>query len=264
MASTELAQWDAKLAEMAEQYASVEKAGGEFLSVKGGVLTFDGEPLPGNQMVVIILDVVKERTFYTKKYDASAEHNSPPVCYAFGRTDEEMAPHPSMQVDLSYFVPQSDVCATCPNNEWGSSDTGRGKACGERRRMALLPAGYYAAKRGSRDFDLHLFTEMEHYQSADIAYLKLPVTSVKEYARYTTQLASQHRRPPMGAVTRMYVEPDPQSQFKVKFEMIELLPAEMFEPIMARHEEAKAGIIFGYSPPSAEARQGNGGRSARR
>lgn len=254
MATKELVQWDEKMAEMAEEYAGTEHVGGDFLSTKGGVLSFQDEPLPGNQMVVIILDAVRERTFYAQKYDASAEHNAPPVCYAFGRTDEEMAPHPSMQVDLDYFQPQNDVCSSCPNNEWGSSDTGRGKACSERRRMALLPAGYYQPKKGSRDFELQLFDDPNHYANADIAYLKLNVMSVKDYARYVTNLASSLRRPPMGVITRVYLEPDPKSQFKVKFEMLEELPVELFETIMARHEEAKNNIVFGYSPPSGEER----------
>lgn len=251
-----LTSYDERFAAMAAEYASGERVTGSFLSTKGGVLTFQDEPLPGNQMVVVILDVVRERTFYAEKYDSASEHNRPPVCYAFGRMDEpegEMAPHPSMQADLTYFVPQNDVCATCPNNEWGSADTGKGKACAERRRFALLPAGYYAPKKGSRDFDLHIATEEAHYASSDIAYLKIPVTSVKDWARYVTTVAASTRRPPMGVITRVYVEPDPKSQFRVKFEMLEELPVELFETIMERYEEAKQGIIFGYAPPSGEA-----------
>lgn len=261
---TALTPWDEQMARLGAEYADTEQQSGTFLSTKGGILTFQDEPLPGNQMAVVILDVVRERTFYTEKYDPMQEHNLPPVCYAFGRTDDEMAPHPSMQAGPDYFIPQNDVCATCPNNEWGSSDTGRGKACSERRRIAMLPAGYYQPKRGSRDFDLHLFTDTEHYESADIAYLKLNVMSVKDWARYVTHLSSAHSRPPFGVVSRVYLEPDPKSQFRVKFEVLELLPPELFETIYARHEEAKESIVFGYPPPSAEAVAGRGGRSARR
>jgi hypothetical protein len=265
--SNEVAKWDERLAQLAEEYTAAEQQGGTFLSTKGGVLSFQDEPLPGNQMVVVILDVVHERTFYTEKFVAGAENNLPPVCYAFGRTPQEvdeMAPHPSMQVGPDYFVPQSEQCKGCPNDEWGSSDTGRGKACGERRRVALLPAGWYQPKRGSRDFDLHLFDDPAHYASADIAFLKLPVMSVKDYGRYAHSLQSAHRRPPFGVISRVYLEPDPKSQFRVKFEVLELLPAELFETIYARHEEAKSSIVFGYPPPSIEALASRSGRSARR
>ena len=253
---SDITKYDERFAEMAKAYAQGEHVGGDFLSTRGGVLTFNDEPLPGNQMCVIILDVVMERTYYTHAYDSDGE-NLPPVCYAFARPGDtdEMAPHlETMQVAKEYFTPQNDICRTCPHNEWGSADVGRGKACKERRRLALLPAGYYQPKRGSRDFDLHVFEDPEHYEAADIAYLKLPVTSVKDYARYVTDLASRLRRPPLAVITRVYVEPDPNSQFRVKFEQIAEIPPELYDAVMLRHDEARAGIIFGYPPPSGEVR----------
>lgn len=253
----EMTVWDEKFAEMAAQYAQGERVGGDFLSLQGGLLTFQDEPLPGNQIVCVVLDAIIERTFYTEKYDANREFNLPPVCYAFGRADddEELAPHPSMQADLTYFEPQNDVCSSCPNNQWGTADTGKGKACGERRRLALLPAGYFTPRRGSRDFDMHLITDEQHFKSADIAFLKLPVTSVKEWAKYVLGLQSGQRRPPMAVITKLSVEPHQQHQFHVKFEMIELLKPEMYETIMARHQEAYNSIIQPYSPPGVEAEE---------
>jgi hypothetical protein len=255
---TALTTYDEQFAAMAAQYAGAERATGTFLSTKGGILTFQNDPLPGNQMAVVILEVVRERTFYNQKYDGTSEHNNPPVCYAFSRMDEsedEMGPHPTMQADLSYFQPQNDICQTCPNNAWGSADTGRGKACGERRRVAVLPAGMYSQKRGSRDFELEIITDPDHYRTADIAYLKLPVMSVKNWARYVTTIATANRRPPQGVITRVYLEPDPKSQFQAKFELLEMLPPELYPVIMARAEEAAGNIIFGYQPPSAEAEE---------
>lgn len=258
--STEVTKYDEKFAEMAAGYTSGERVTGSFISTKGGLLTFGDEAMPGNQICCVVLDYVQERTFYAEKYNPDREAALPPICYAFKRNDddEEMAPHPSMQADLSYFKPQNDICKTCPNNVFGTADTGRGKACSERRRLALLPAGYYTPRRGSRDFDLHFIEDPAHYESADIAYLKLPVTSVKEWAKYVTQLASSLRLPPVAVVTRIYIEPDVKHQFHIKFEMVEKLPNTMYDIIVQRHEEAKAGIIFGYPPPSAEAASSNG------
>lgn len=265
---TAVTKYDEKFAAMAAGYTAGERVTGQFISTKGGMLKFGEDLLPGNQICAVVLDYVQERTFYTEKYNPDAEGGAlPPVCYAFHRTDdpEEMAPHPSMQADLSYFQPQNDICRTCPNNDWGTADTGRGKACSERRRLALLPAGFYNPRRGSRDFDLSLIDDPNHYANADIAYLKLPVTSVKEWARYVTSLASSLRRPPVAVVTRIYIEPDVKSQFKVKFELIEQLPDTMFEIIMARHEEAKNGIVFGYPPPSgSDVQQGGAAGGLRR
>lgn len=247
----EIVNYNEQWAKQAEQYAAEEQlTGGTFLSTRGGTLSFGEEVMPGNQVCVIILDAVKENTLYAGDYDPDAAQA--PVCYAFGRGAEEMAPHPSMQNDPDYFQPQSDVCATCPHNEWGSADKGRGKACQNRRRLALIPAGFYMPKRGSRDFDLELFDDPKHFQTADIAFIKLPVMSVKTWAKYVNQLSASIRRPPHGVITRLYLEPDPKSQFRVNFEMIEEVPDSLAAIIMARHEEATSAVIQGYQPPGEQ------------
>lgn len=251
--------YDERFAKEAEKWAEQEKPTGEFISVRGGTLAFQGDPMPGNQMCVIILNAVKERKYFTHDYDPTAEFNRPPVCYAFGTPisnvargeseEDEMGPHESMQSDLDYFEPQNDICKTCPNNEWGSSDTGRGKACGERRRIAVIPAGIYKSRPKSRDFDLEIIEDPEHYETADIAYLSIPVMSVKDWARYLATLGGI-RRPAYAVITRVFVEPDPKSQFRVKFEVLEEVPEELIDVIDYRVEEAGRGIVFGYTAPS--------------
>jgi hypothetical protein len=247
----QLVTYDAKWAEMAQRSASEEQlTGGTFLSIKGGVLKFGDELLPGNQACVIILDSVFENTYYGARYTEG--NRLPPICYAFGRGGDEMAPHTSMQSDLSYFKPQSADCANCAHNEWGSNDTGRGKACQNRRRLALLPAGYYSPKRGSRDFDLEIFDDPAHFKSADIAFFKVPVTSTKDWAKYVNQVAQQMQRPPMGVITRLSVEPHDKHQVSVHFEPLEPLPDALAPIIMARAVEAEKALMQGYRPPSEE------------
>lgn len=238
--------WEAQAVKAA---AEVPASGGTFLSTKGGILKFGEETMPGNQVCVIILDALLENTAYEGKFDPN--DSKPPRCYAFGRLDEqkEMAPHPSMEAFPEYFIPQSESCATCPLNEYGSAETGRGKACQNRARLALLPAGFYSPKRGSKDFDLELFSDPDHFKTADIAHIKLPVLSVKNYFKFVNDVAAAHRRPPHGVIARVYVEPDEKAQFKVCFEMLEEVPDELAEIIFARNEEAMAQKIGGYQPP---------------
>ena len=251
MTGTQLTTYNEEWAKQAQSYAEQEQmAGGTFLSTRGGTLSFGEETLPGNQACVIILDAVKENTFYANEFDP--DQRAAPTCYAFGRGLEELAPHPSMQTAPEYFVPQSMECKTCPWNEWGSADKGRGKACQNRRRLALVPAGYYQAKHRSRDFDLHLFDDPKHFQQAEVAFIKLPVLSVKNWSKYVTQLDAQLHRPPHGVITRIYLEPDPKSQYKVNFELIEEVPDSLFNVIMARHEEATKAVIQGYQPPQED------------
>lgn len=223
---------------------------GNFISLKGGIMTIGDEPLPGNQMYVVILDSYRERTFYEGRYNADVA--AAPVCYAFARGDEmaEMGPHPSMQQHPAVFIPQADECAKCPHNEWGSNDQGKGKACQDRRRLILLPAGYAEPIKGSRDFNVQLFDDPDHYAGADTATLKLPVTSGKEYSRYVAQLATVHGRPPHGVITRVYLEPHPQHQFHVRFELVDLIPDnEIGEAVLARNEFQREQDYPAYTPP---------------
>lgn len=236
--------WAADAVKYAEQEAVV---GGTFLSTRGGTLKIGDETLPGNQACVIILDVIKENTYYEGKFDP--DNKMPPICYAFGREADEMAPHPSMQVDLDYFEPQSDACQGCQWNQWGSADKGRGKACQNRRRLTLIPAGFYMPKRGSRDFDLEVFTDPKHFQTADMVQLKLPVTSGEVLGKYISQIASSINRPPHGVITRLFLEPDEKTQYKVRFEMIEEVSDDIADMVFARHDEAVNAKIQGYAPP---------------
>jgi hypothetical protein len=251
MTGTNIINYKEKLREQAEKAVQQEQvAGGTMLSTRGGILTYGEETLPGNQACVIILDSVKENTFYGSKFDP--ENPSAPLCYAFGRGpagEDDMGPDASMQVDLNYFQPQNDTCAGCPKNEWGSAEFGKGKACQNRRRLALIPAGFYEAKRGSRDLTLEMFTDPGDFRTAEIAHIKLPVLSVKNYGEYVSQLLQTVQLPAHGVFTRMYVEPDPKAQYKVCFEFLEEVPEALLEVIMDRHEEAVRAPFKGYMPP---------------
>lgn len=262
--STALVPISQQWADQATQAIQEEPAGeGLWVSTKGGILAIGDDEMPGNQMYVVILDHYRENTYFDAKYNP--EVKLPPKCYAFGRgaDADEMGPHESMKASLSweggYFEPQHDTCIGCPMNEWGTADTGRGKACQNRRRLILLPAGYAAPKRGSRDFDVELFTDPAHYQTADEAQMKLPVTSSKEFSKYVSQLGAQHQRPPHGVLTRIYLEPHSGDQFHVKFEMVEEVPDDLAQIIMDRNAACRERDWRGYMPPEETTQQAKAG-----
>jgi hypothetical protein len=245
---TDIVNYDKAWSDQAEAAAAQHQVkGGLFLSTKGGILSLGDEVMPGNQACVIILDDTHENTFYGGKY--MPDNIQPPVCYAFGRAGDEMAPHPSMQVDLSYFQPQAATCGQCPHNVYGSADVGRGKACQNRYRLQLIPAGFYQQKRGSRDFDLELFTAPADFQTTDVVSLKLPVTSTSLYDKYVTQVSGMLRRPPHGVITRIHLEPHAKFQYQVHFEMIEPVPNELAQIVMGRHDAQTRAPFQGYAPP---------------
>ena len=234
--STALTKWDEELAKQAEIAAGMEASagGGQFFSTRGGQLSWQDAPLPGNEMAVIILDHIFETVYYEGRYDPDTPQS--PTAFAFGRDQDELRWHENSDPEFAgQLCSESEVC------EWGSADTGRGKAARETRRLAMVPAGQF-----DRNGDLELFEDPEHYATTTIGFMKLPVTSVKGFANFVKQVAGALKRPPFGIVARVAVVPDAKTQFKVVFEPLEKVSDDLMGIIMERREEAMATIDFPY------------------
>ncbi len=240
--TTAVAKWDEELARQAELAAGMENstATGQFFGLKSGVLSFNDAPLPNNEMAVIVLDAVLENVYYEGKYDPDSPQS--PMCFAFGRDEKTMAPHKIVVEASNQQCGASGLCSGCEMNEFGTAEVGRGKACRNTRRLAMIPAG--TLENGK----FKPFTDEEHFESASIAFMKLPVTSVKGYAAYVKQVAGALKRPPHAIFTKVKVVPDPKSQFKVTFEPLSQVPDDLLGAVMQRHEEAKSVIDFPYTP----------------
>jgi hypothetical protein len=234
-AGTAVANWEEELAAQAETAAGMEAsvAAGQFFGLKNGILTFNDAPLPGNQMVCIIIDHILENVFYADAYDS--DNPAGPVCFAFGRDDKTLEPHED-SIDK-----QSSACVDCPQNEWASADTGRGKACRNTRRLGIVAAGSV-----DRDGNIEMFDDPEHYESTAVGFMKLPVTSVKGYAAFVKNVASVLKRPPHGVFTHVKVVDDDKNQFRVLFEPLGQVPNELMSIIMQRHQTTADVIDFPY------------------
>lgn len=91
----------------------------------------DGDGPRGSIDVVIVkANAILSKTWYEGGWDEN--NNNPPDCAsANGIVPDQGVPKK-----------QSDVCLTCPRNAWGSAPNGgKGKACGDHRRMAAVPLG---------------------------------------------------------------------------------------------------------------------------
>lgn len=254
--ANELTKYDEAWAKAAKTYAEREKAGGQTLQLAGGVFKLGEDELPGNRICVVILHSVFENAYYADKWVAG-KAPLPPKCFAMAHEEEDLAPHPAME-GSGFFEPQATACGDkktgCPKNAWNTADVGGGSACKNRRRLALIPAGYYEKVKGTKnDYTHEIFTDEEHYASADMLILKLPVTSGKEYSKFIRKATAEYGRPPYGLITEITVEHGGQNQFTVKFEVLDVLPNEFFNTIEARHEEAVREIIRPYQEPDAEA-----------
>lgn len=225
--STELATFDAEMAKYAREAAEAEKSAGmNFLKFKGGIYAGKTQ-IKDNQVDLVVLDAVGVNELYEGDYDP--DKLEAPACYAIGRDDATMKPHPKVK------APKCESCAACPFNQWGSGKKGKGKACKNTKRIATIAAG-------------------EHPESEDLYYGKLSVSQIKNWGAYVKSLAGQYQLPPFAVVTRIKWAPDPVSQYKLSFLMVKPLPREGMDTIMRRVREAREGIAFPFPDfePKAE------------
>jgi len=236
---TAIVAWDEKLAARASLAKKAESSvgTGSFISMKGGILSYMGNAVPDNKLNLVIIDAVLENDFFEGQYDPTVPQA--PACYAFGRDEDEMAPHENVE------APFADSCVGCPNNEWGSAEKGKGKACKNVRRLAVITED--ALDNGASGVE-----------DAEVAYMKLPVTSVKAWAGYVNQLAATNK-PPLAFVTEVSVVPDATSQFKVQFKVVEEIDdGELIGALLAKADIVENLICFPYqaveAPPAKPVR----------
>lgn len=189
-------------------------------------ITPDG--LEGEVLEGVVIDFVTANLFYDGPYDR--DNPSPPGCFAIG-------PEPSLLV-ASPNSPnrQSDTCAGCPNNQFGSASNGKGKACKNTRLIAFMPLT----------------------DDPPIWIMSVPPTSIKAFDQYAHTLATKHKTVPLGVVTQITL--DPSSMFaSPRFSVVRPLKAEELATFMSRREEASQRLtaepdVSTYTPPKAAGR----------
>jgi hypothetical protein len=160
-------------------------------------MSIGGNPIKGNKLPVVVIHSIFENQLYAGPYNPNDQQ--PPICYAFGETDDDLKPHPDSA------KPQADACFSCPNNQWGSDPGGgRGKACKNVRRLGLVSVD-----------DLH------QLDKAPVAIAKMPVTSVKNWSTFASQIANVLKLPPIAVKCEISVEPDAKTQFQVNFALLD-------------------------------------------
>ncbi len=235
--SRALVPWEQEMAAAAQKQASHEKPVGlnKSISTRGGILMIDETPVPGNELDVVVIAAIHENQYYDGPFDPNTPQA--PACYSFGDPEAEdpegsMAPHEKAK------NPQGDsngLCANCELNQMGSADTGRGKACKNVRRLAVVTAD---ALESAEDLDV-----------AEVRVLKVPVMSVKGWASYVRgKLAEEINRPAWGVVTKIKLVPDAKSQFKVTFQFAELVNFDqaLYDSLQRKIKEVTPNLMAPY------------------
>ena len=214
--------------------------GGQFFSLKAGQLSFGGQTFPNNRMAVIVVDHISENAYYDQPYNG--DNPVTPVCYAFGRDDDEMAPHADAP------EPQSAKCSSCPFNQWKSAGAGKkGKKCKNKRRLACISAGEL-----DKDGELTL-VDVKQVQDEACVFLGVPPTSINAWALYVKKNNAVLGLPPLGVVTMVTVVPDANTQFRVEFTPMGAVPDALIPAVLARETEVKTMIKAPYQAPSEAA-----------
>lgn len=239
MSKNQLTIFESELEKLANAGMVAERstAGTQFLSTKGGVLTYRDNPIANNQLEVVILSSPVERLYYTQRYDPT--NPAGPVCFALGPTLSGLKPnHLSTEK-------QSEMCVGCPKDQWGSATNGgKGKACAEKRRLLVMTADSAVS--------------VDSVNAGEVAALRTPVTSVRGFATYLQKIASTTRRPLSAVVTRISITPDAKTQFKLNFDFVRTIDdMDVVKALLARGERelesavATAGVDEDAAPEQA-------------
>lgn len=208
-----------ELAKEAKDDAAKERPAISKISLKSGVMSYGGTPMPGNKVEAIILAAGYRNVYYAGRFDPNNIVN--PNCFALSESDEDMVPHENVREK------EHETCDGCPKAEWASDPNGgRGKACKQGRRLVLIPAN--ALEEGP-----------EKVKTAELAIMDMPVTSVKNYSQFVNTLSVSANVPTYAAVAQISVVPDAKTQFKVMFQAMRVVPTvALLAAIKSRRNEA--------------------------
>lgn len=242
--------WEERMAAMAQTAGEREplNGGNAWLSVGNDGNFHYGDDVLGDSIDVVVLDFAFDNAYYEEAYDP--DNPATPACFALSREEGEQGPHEDSP------EPQADTCEECWANQFGSAERGKGKACKNSRRLAVI------AVDEEQDYTVSSDSEM--------AFVRLAPTSLKYWKSYVSKLTRVTGLPPMGVVTNLtlhplpkgqagyYVQPtmvteveNPESQGAL-LELFEQLGDDLLTPYRAHEEEEEKPIPRGRKKAPAK------------
>lgn len=167
--------------ELAGLAGSVAPPSSNKISLKGKVFTMPDNTTNQGPLRAVILDFINFNAYYKKAYDP--QNPVGPDCFALHKTISEMSPKNHDGVP----EPQSEDCATCPMNQFGSASTGKGKACRNKIRLAVVP--------------------VDANDDTEPMTIELPPSSIKSWNSYISRLRQQGHLP-VQVVTDIAFDPN--------------------------------------------------------
>ena len=209
--NTSLANIDSQLnSEIDSIKSQIGGASGNKIRVEptGDFILPDGMNL-GNEIKIVVVDFASKNTLYLTPFNK--DNPTPPDCYAIGKNIAAMAPEDDSPDK------QSDNCAGCPMNAFGSGQNGRSKACKNARVLAVLLVD---------DND----PEAHNAPDAPLYTIEVSPTSIKSFDGCVSNIARSLNGPPIKAVitvvgknagtyaTLSFIEPEANPDYATHFE----------------------------------------------
>lgn len=180
-----------------------------------------GQPRQELDVVVIAASAAISKNYYAKGY-AQGDDASPDCFSVDGQAPDPSSPHK-----------QANVCATCPQNQWGSQMTPNGKkakACKDQRMVAVVPLG-----------------DIPNEAMGGPMLLRLAPTSLVSFSRYADYLERKGVGDMSWVGTKLTFDHDV-SYPKIEFSAISYVTEEQDQQIAeVMKSTAIERILYGFS-----------------
>ena len=189
--------------------------GGDVVSVNNGKKVFiTPKEQELTEFEAHIVDFAYRNEYYIGAYNPKVI--TPPACFAIAESSALLVPS-----DNSPIKQNETDCATCQQNQFGTSPTGAGKACKNTVILALLP--------------------VDDVENHDIWVLKTSPTAIRPFNKYASKISQMNI--PLGVVrTRLFFDPDNQDYASIRFEALGV-EADNIDAVMARKAEATLRLM---------------------
>ena len=180
----------------------------------------------GQEVDVVIVGINPQvglsHTFYKEAYNPNS--SEPPDC----SSQNGVVP------DSWITSPQSDKCATCPNQVWGSAKSmsgGKSKACRDSRQLLVANAQQFG----------------ENPKEATLYLMQVTVNSLRAFSNYGKELAGAGFPGPQFVVTRMTMDEE-SSVPKIEFSILGPLNEDLGKASWTRSEKREWALPTALPP----------------
>lgn len=189
----------------------------------------------------IIIDFVSANYLFDGPYDPN--DIEPPICASVGLEPTSLTPFDKSPKK------QSDTCAGCAKNVFGSADRGRGKACQNTRLLYLMAPDATSDTAGM--------------------LLKVSPTALRGFDGYVSSIARSFQCPPIGVLTEISMDQNLEYP-SLRFGNPQPITKEQLAEAISRKEVARARLLAepdftsAATAAAATTKGGKSGKSRRR